>query len=178
MSAPIVIPPKAPMPAVKPKRPSRFWRPDRTSMATRSMLVGAAAVGVLAALILDPGFVSVAYVIVGVGVVIVFGILTPPRMTVTQWVAAIGMLALLGVAAVRGAEWLVFLCVVAAWVLFTWTLIGGRTWTGILLGTVAPWRAPHRTVNFVRRRKLSTALLRGCRPCELSSSAQYRLSSC
>ncbi|MET1020478.1 MAG: hypothetical protein ABWX62_10865, partial [Microterricola sp.] len=120
------------MPAVKPKRPSRFWRPDRTSMATRSMLVGAVAVGVLAALILDPGFVSVAYVIVGVGVVIVFGILTPPRMTVTQWVAAIGMLALLGVAAVRGAEWLVFLCVVAAWVLFTWTLIGGRTWTGIL----------------------------------------------
>ncbi|MGZ0143813.1 MULTISPECIES: DUF4153 domain-containing protein [Rhodococcus] len=156
MSAPIVIPPKPPMPAVKPKRSSRFWRPDRTSMATRSMLLGAAAVGVLAALILDPGFASIAYVIVGAGVVIVFGILTPPRMTVTQWVAAIGMLALLGVAAVRGAEWLVFLCVVAAWVLFTWTLIGGRTWTGILLGTVAPWRAPHRTVNFVRRRKLAT----------------------
>ena len=136
MSAPIVIPPKPPMPAVKPKRPSRFWRPDRTSMATRSMLLGAAGVGVLAALILDPGFASIAYVIVGAGVVIVFGILTPPRMTVTQWVAAIGMLALLGVAAVRGAEWLVFLCVVVAWVLFTWTLIGGRTWTGILLGTL------------------------------------------
>ena len=109
MSAPIVIPPKPPMPAVKPKRSSRFWRPDRTSMATRSMLLGAAAVGVLAALILDPGFASIAYVIVGASVVIVFGILTPPRMTVTQWVAAIGMLALLGVAAVRGAEWLVFL---------------------------------------------------------------------
>lgn len=153
MSAPVVLPPKVPALPARIKRPSRFWRPDRSSMASRSILLGAVAVGVLAACVLDLGTASVAYPIVGVAVVVVFGVLTPPRLTPTQWAASLGVLALLGVAAVRGAQWLVFLSAVAAWVLLTWALIGGRTWTGIGLGTVAPWRAIRRTTRFVRRGK-------------------------
>ena len=155
MTAPLVVPQK-PMTAVPaPKKPGRLWRrPDRTSMATRSMLVGSVVVGLLAATILDIGVVGAAYLIVGVGVLAVIGILTPPPLTAVQWAACVGALALLGVAAIRGAGWLAFVCIVAAWVVFTWVLVGGRTWTGIVAGTVMPWRAALRVVGFVRRRKL------------------------
>ncbi|MCJ0905282.1 DUF4153 domain-containing protein [Rhodococcus sp. ARC_M6] len=153
MTAPLVVPQKPMTTVPAPKKPGRLWRrPDRASIATRSMLVGSIAVGLLAASILDIGVVGAAYLIVGIGVLAVVGILTPPRLTPVQWAACVGALALLGVAAVRGAGWLAFMCIVAAWVVFTGVLVGGRTWTGIVAGTVMPWRAAFRVLRFARRR--------------------------
>ncbi|MDV8068658.1 DUF4173 domain-containing protein [Rhodococcus sp. IEGM 1366] len=149
MTAPVAVAPKPSAPALL---VPRVWRRDRTSIPTRPMLIGSAVVGVLAALILDVDTIGVAYAIVFVGVTVVVGLLTPPRLTPIQWGACAGALALFGVAAVRGAGWLVFVCLVAAWVVFTWALIGGRTWTGIALGTIMPWRAPLRVMRFARRR--------------------------
>ncbi|MGC0362651.1 multisubunit Na+/H+ antiporter MnhE subunit [Rhodococcus sp. 27YEA15] len=156
----VTLSPNDPQPSAKPPRTSRFWRPDRTSTASRSALVGSGIVGVLAAWLLELGTPGVAYPIVGLGAVVVFGVLTPPRLTPVQWAASIGMLLLLAVGAVRDAQWLVFISVTAAWVLCTWTLTGGRTWTGIIVGTVAPWRAPLRTVHFVRRSRDSARSVR------------------
>lgn len=154
MTAPVTpMPPvSTPMPPVSTQRVPRVWRRDRTSIPTRPMLIGSALVGVLAAVILDVETVSVAYAMVFVGVIAVAGIFTPPRLTPTQWGACAGALMLFAVAAVRGAGWLVFVCLTAAWVVFTWALIGGRTWTGIASGTVMPWRAPLRVMRFARRR--------------------------
>lgn len=127
------------------------WRRDRTSLAPRVTLVAALGTGALATLLLQVSVVSIAYLLTGAAVAVTAFVTVRPRPTPRQLVAVAGALALLAVAAVRGAEWLVALCVVASWVVGSVALVGGRTWTGITLAPVALWLTPVRLVGWVQR---------------------------
>ncbi|TQS44890.1 DUF4173 domain-containing protein [Cryptosporangium phraense] len=59
--------------------------------------------------------------------------------------------ALAGVAAVRAADWLVGLCLLAALGTGILAVTAGRTWTGLLLGLLSPLTAPIRTATWTAR---------------------------
>lgn len=137
-----------------PPQPGRFravWRPDRTSVAPRLTVAAALGAGILAAVALDPAVASIAYLLIGAAVAVTAFATLAPRPTAAQLGAAGVALALLGVAAVRGADWLVLVCAAASWVVGSVALVGGRTWTGLALAPVSPWCTPARLVGWVRR---------------------------
>ncbi|WP_237168154.1 hypothetical protein [Prescottella equi] len=82
------------------------WRRDRTSMVPRATLVAALGAGVIATLILQTSVVSIAYLLTGAAVAVTAFANVRPRPTAFQLATVAGALALLAVAAVRGAEWL------------------------------------------------------------------------
>ena len=93
----------------------QVWRRDRTSIAPTATVTAAAVAGLLAALTLRAGTPSVAYPLAGFAVVGTVAAAGRPRPTRGHLVAAVTVLALLSVAAIRGAGWLVTLCVIAGW---------------------------------------------------------------
>ncbi|MGF7124087.1 DUF4153 domain-containing protein [Rhodococcus sp. AG1013] len=127
------------------------WRSDRTSMAPRGALVAALTAGTIATLTLQVTVVSIAYLLTGAAVAATAFVTVRPRPTPLQLVVVVGALALLAVAALRGADWLVALCVVASWVVGSVALVGGWTWTGLALASVALWLTPVRVTGWVRR---------------------------
>ncbi|WP_430333447.1 DUF4153 domain-containing protein [Rhodococcus sp. ACT016] len=131
--------------------PRDVWRRDRSSLAPRTTMQSALGAGAVAALTLQTTAASVAYVITGAAVVATAFTTVRPRPTRFQLATAAGALALLAVAAVRGADWLVALCVVASWVVGSIALVGGWTWTGLALGSLALWFTPARVFGWVRR---------------------------
>ncbi|MFC4602419.1 DUF4153 domain-containing protein [Rhodococcus kronopolitis] len=139
-----------PTPARPRRRPSA-WRPDRTSMAPRATVTAALGAGAVAAVALDPSVVSIAYLLTGAAVAATAFVTVVPRPTPAQVGALLAALALLAVAGVRGADWLAVVCVVASWMVGSVALVGGRTWTGLALASVALWCTPARLVGWVRR---------------------------
>ena len=109
------------------------WRRDRTSVAPRATMAAALGAGAVATLTVQTPAASVAYVLTGAAVAATAFGTVRPRPTPAQLVAVAGALALLAVAAIRGADWLVALCVVASWVVGSLALVGGWTWTGMML---------------------------------------------
>lgn len=141
-------------PVPTPARPGRLraaWRPDRTSVAPRATLVAALGAGAVAAVTLDPSLVSIAYLLTGAAVAATAFVTVAPRPTALQVWAVAAALALLAVAAIRGAGWLVLVCVAASWVVGSVALVGGRTWTGLALAQVSLWCTPTRLVGWVHR---------------------------
>ncbi|WP_137873934.1 DUF4173 domain-containing protein [Rhodococcus sp. Q] len=132
---------------------ARVWRPDRTSIAPTATVTAAAVAGLLAALTLRAGTPSVAYPLAGIAVMGTVVAAGRPRPTRGHLVAAVTVLALLSVAAIRGAGWLVTLCVIAGWTVGSAALLGVRTWTGIGLAPAAPWLTPGRVTGWLRRRR-------------------------
>jgi hypothetical protein len=88
-----------------------------------------------------------------VGVVVLATALAVPRArpSATQVVTAAGAVALLGVSAVRAAEWLDVLCLLGAIGLGSLALLQGRSWTGVLLGVLAPFAVCSELPAWVRR---------------------------
>ncbi|WP_233281785.1 DUF4153 domain-containing protein [Prescottella equi] len=140
------------------------WRRDRTSMVPRATLVAALGAGVIATLILQTSVVSIAYLLTGAAVAVTAFANVRPRPTAFQLATVAGALALLAVAAVRGAEWLVALCVVASWVVGSVALVGGWTWTGLALASVALWLTPVRLVGWVERGRNRLSIGTGVKP--------------
>lgn len=126
------------------------WRRDRTSLAPRATMAAALTAGVVAALTV-PTAPSVAYLLNGAAVAATAFATVRPRPTVPQGLAVAGSLALLSVAALRGADWVVVPCVVASGVVGSLALVGGRTWTGLALGSFAPLFTPVRVAGWVQR---------------------------
>jgi hypothetical protein len=134
--------PGAPVPPPPPQWiiASRAKAPD----AIRSGVLWAAlATGVLAALLLGDG-IGLNLLFVAVPVAVAAGIAAraagrKPRPWTLLW-AAVG-LGLLAVPALRDAGWPAFLAVVAALALASLALHGGRTWPGVLWGSVGMWGA-------------------------------------
>ncbi|MFI6428979.1 DUF4153 domain-containing protein [Rhodococcus oryzae] len=144
--------------------PRGMWRQDHTSIAPRATLAAALGAGAIATLTLQVTVVSIAYLLTGAAVAATAFATVRPRPTGLQVGAALGALALLAVAAVRGAEWLITLCVVASWVVGSVALVGGWTWTGLALASIAVWLTPVRVSGWVRRGRARLRTGRGVKP--------------
>ncbi len=135
--------------------PTRFWPTeeptDAVSAASPVVLASALAVGVVAALILREQVSGSAYVLVGLGILVVALRARSSRLSPPQVGAAVVTVALLSVAVVRSAHWLVVLCLLAAWGVGTLAVVGGRTWTGSLLAGLLPALVPPRAARWARR---------------------------
>ncbi|MGW6377096.1 DUF4153 domain-containing protein [Rhodococcus sp. NPDC055112] len=146
------------------KWPRGMWRGDRTSVAPRVTLATALGAGAIATFTLQVTVVSIAYLLTGAAVAATAFATARPRPTRLQVGAVLGALALLAVAAVRGAEWLITLCVVASWVVGSVAVVGGWTWTGLALASTAVWLTPVRVTGWVRRGRARFRTGRGLKP--------------
>ncbi|RVW11635.1 DUF4173 domain-containing protein [Prescottella agglutinans] len=144
--------------------PRDVWRRDRTSMAPRVTIAAALGAGAFAALAVQTTAASIAWLLTGAAVAATAFATVRPRPTPAQLTAVLGAIALLAVAAVRGADWLVALCVVASWAVGSIALVGGWTWTGLAFGSLALWFTPPRLVGWVRRGRARTRTGRGVKP--------------
>ncbi|MFC7447453.1 DUF4153 domain-containing protein [Rhodococcus daqingensis] len=151
--------------------PRGIWPYDRTSVAPRATLASALAAGAIAALTLQVTVVSIAYLLTGVAVAVTAFATVRPRPTRAQAGAVLGALALLAVAVVRGAEWLIALCVVASWVVGSVALVGGWTWTGLAFASIALWLTPARVTGWVRRGRARLRTGRGVKPGRVAAVA-------
>ncbi len=140
-----------PIPAVAPSWLARLWPTENDTAASPAVLAASLLVGVLAALTLRPQVAGSAYFVAGVGVLAVALGGRAGRLTSPQLGAAVITVALLGVVILRSASWLVVLCLLAAWVVGTLALVGGRTWTGLVVASVAGGLVPARAARWVKR---------------------------
>lgn len=129
----------------------RVWPLDPLASAPRRLVIAALVVGVLGTALWRPSVLSIGYLVVGVMVFAVVYGTGDRRPTRGEW-AGIGLtLALLAVPALLAAEWLGVLCVMSAWLVGWCTLVGGRTWTSVLIAPFVPWLLPARVTGWVRR---------------------------
>ena len=130
--------------------PARLWpAPEPDPAAPPRQLLPILAVAVLGGLTLHVEALGLASLVTGTAVLAVALRLRGVRPTAQQLVPAAGAVMLLSVAALRSAEWLVALCVLGAWALATLALVGGRTWTGVVLGACAAALVPLRALRWV-----------------------------
>lgn len=129
--------------------PARLWpSPEPDPAAPPHQLLSVLAVAVLGGLTLHVEALGFASLVTGTAVLAVALWLRGARPTAEQLVPATGAVLLLGVATLRAAEWLVVLCVLGAWALATLALVGGRTWTGVVVGACAAGLVPLRTLRW------------------------------
>ena len=138
-------------PPVAAPRPSRLWPSEPDTAASPAILASALAVGVLAALTLRPQFAGSAYLLSGMGVLAVALGARTGRLTRPQVGAVVVTVALLGVTLMRSAPWLVALCLIGACLVGTLALVGGRTWTGLVVGALSSGLVPPRAARWVQR---------------------------
>ncbi|OUS95719.1 DUF4153 domain-containing protein [Rhodococcus sp. NCIMB 12038] len=146
-----IAPPQPAAPTRRDFWPRQAWRRDRTSMAPRPIVLAAVAAGVVAALTLQVTVVGLGYVLTCAAVAAAVFATRRTLPTATQAAAIFGALALLAVLSVRGAGWLAAFCVALSWVVGSFALVGGRTWTGLAVGSFALWFTPLRVVRWTRR---------------------------
>jgi hypothetical protein len=131
--------------------PERVWPLDRKSAAPGIVLGGAIVAGFIGAATVRVTAIGIGFLLLGVAVLAV-SLGTRRRWPApVQGAAAVAVCALLAVGAVRSAGWLFTLCVLAAGVVGTIALVGGRSWTGLLMGVFAPALAQVRTVGWTFR---------------------------
>ncbi len=138
-------------PPVAALRPSRLWPSEPNTAASPAVLASALSVGVLAALTLSPQLAGSANLLAGVGILAVALGGRTSRITRPQVGAVALTVALLGVAVMRSAPWLLVLCLLGACVVGTLALVGGRTWTGLAIGALAGGLATPRAIRWVQR---------------------------
>jgi hypothetical protein len=129
----------------------RLWAPDPDGAARPAVLGAALAVGLLAALVLRVQVVGAGELVTGVALLAVALAGRGRRPAPAELVGVALAVALLAVGAVRAAPWLVALCLLAAAGLASLALAGGRTWTGVAVGSLAAALVPPRTARWVRR---------------------------
>lgn len=127
------------------------WRDDPDDTPPRPLLWAAPAVGLLAASTLGLQSFGGAFLTTGAAVLGTAVILRTRRPTTFEVVAVLTALALLSVCLLRNAEWLVLVCVLGACGLGTLVLVGGRTWTGLVAGSVTAGLVPLRAGRWACR---------------------------
>ena len=95
--------------------------------------------------------IGAGYPITGTALLVACAGCSGARPTRAQLVAGIGSGALLSVAAVRSAAWLVTLCVLLGLVVGSLALVRARTWTGLAIGSVVMLFVPLRAARWVAR---------------------------
>jgi hypothetical protein len=134
-----------------PALPDTLW-PDRAEARVPVPLlltcVGAAALG---AAVVSTDRIGSGIALVGLVVLTTALAVQRSRPSASQVVTAVGAVALLGVSAVRAAEWLDVLCLLGAIGLGSLALLQGRSWTGVVLGALAPFAVCSELPAWVRR---------------------------
>ena len=129
--------------------PARLWPdPEPDPAGPPRHLLPVLAVAVLGGLTLHVEALGLASLVTGTAVLGVALGLRGTRPTAAQLVPAVTALLLLGVATVRSADWLVVLCLMGAWGLAALALVGGRTWTGLILAACAAGLVPVRALRW------------------------------
>jgi hypothetical protein len=129
--------------------PARLWPvPERDPVGPPQQLLWVLAVALLGALTLHVEALGLASLVTGAAVLAVALRLRGTRPGREQLVPTAGALLLLGVATVRSADWLVVLCLLGACALATLALVGGRTWTGVVVGACAAALVPLRALRW------------------------------
>ena len=148
----VLTAPRPPVPApLPPTRWQLVWPGPWADAAPVTLLAAAAVVAGAAASVLRIGVASIVVPVIGVLVLGVGLGARQRRPSATHVVSALGSLALLAVAGVRAADWLVTLCVLAALAVLPVVVAPARTWTGLFAGTQAGWLVLPRTVRWVAR---------------------------
>ena len=156
--------------------PARLWpAPEPDPEAPVRQLVPVLAVALLGGLTIHLEALGMASFVTGTAVLVVALRLRAASLTAEQLVPAAGAVLLLGVVAVRGAEWLVALCVLGSWALATLTLVGGRTWTGVVIGSCAAALVPLRALRWFAAPLRSLPLAAGARRTALMAAVSAML---
>lgn len=131
--------------------PERVWPVDRKTAAPVAVLAAALLAGLVGALAFQLSTVGIGFVLVGAAVLATALATRQTWPAPAQAAAAVSTCALLGVGAVRSAGWLFVLCLLAALATGALALVGGRTWSGLVLGVASPLLVPARTVGWTLR---------------------------
>jgi hypothetical protein len=165
MTAPFVLPGNS---------PARLWPlPEEEPVAPPRLLAAITAVALLGAATIRLDAFGSAVLLTGSAVLVLAMACRRRRPTTGDLVTAAAALALLSVATVRSAPWLVVLCLLGAWALATLALVGGRTWTGVVIAAVASVLATSRALVWTvvplkrvripaTKRGTAVALVSGC----------------
>jgi hypothetical protein len=128
---------------------TRLWPSVEDAAPSPLVPLLAVGVGALAALTLRFEALGAAVPVVGAAALAVALGTRRRRPTAAQLLTAAAACALLAVCALRGAEWLVVLCLLGGWAVAMLSLVGGRTWTGIVLAGLVAALAPVRTLRWL-----------------------------
>ncbi|HEY5200316.1 MAG TPA: DUF4173 domain-containing protein [Acidothermaceae bacterium] len=114
-------------------------------------MLAAAAAGIIGAITLRVGVIGVGYPITGAGLLVAGVGFSGARPSRAQLVTAAGSGALLSVAAIRSATWLVTLCVVLGLIVGSLALVRVRTWAGLAIGSMVMFFVPLRAARWTLR---------------------------
>jgi Domain of unknown function (DUF4173) len=131
--------------------PRRVWPVDPLASAPLRPLVLAVVAGLIGTELWRPSVLSVGYLAVGMMVFAMVYCTAERRPSRTEWVGIALTVALLAVPALLASGWIGVLCIMAAWIVGWCTLVGGRTWTAVLIGPFLPWVLFGRVSGWVRR---------------------------
>jgi hypothetical protein len=129
--------------------PARLWpAPEPAPVGPPRQLLLVLGVGVLGAFTLHVEVLGLGAFVTGASVLALALTARGTRPRAQQLLPATAAAMLLAVAALRGADWLVGLCLLGAWGLASLALVGGRTWTGVLLSGCAAALVPLRALRW------------------------------
>jgi hypothetical protein len=135
--------------------PAHIWPVARESAMPAAVIVAALLAGLVGAVTLRLTVVGIGFALTATAVLVTAllarAVASGRRPALGQLGVAAGATALLAVGAVRDAGWLFLLCVLASWVVGSLALAGGSTWSGLVIGTFAPWFVPVRTLGWTFR---------------------------
>ena len=114
-------------------------------------MLAAAVVGIVGAVTFRINVIGIGYVITGAGVLVVGLGFSGARPSRAQLGLATASCALLGVAAVRSAAWLVTLCVLLGLLVGSLSLVRVRTWAGLAIGSIVVFFVPVRAARWTLR---------------------------
>ncbi|WP_218617255.1 DUF4153 domain-containing protein [Cryptosporangium aurantiacum] len=129
---------------------ARVW-PLTKDGAPFGVLVAAAGAGLVGASVLVADALGVGIGLLVLAVLLAALATRPQTVRPRQIGFAVLAVALFGVASVRTAAWLLTLCVLAGLLATILAVTAGRSWTGILLGTLSPLGAFSRTARWTGR---------------------------
>ena len=135
----------------RPSWPAAVWPLRRRSAASPRVLLAATAAGIVGAITFRIGVVGVGYAITGAALLVVGVGCSGARPSRTQVAMASGSGALLSVAGVRSAGWLVTLCVLLGLIVGSLALLRVRTWAGLAVGSTVMVFVPVRAARWTLR---------------------------
>ncbi|MDQ1645298.1 MAG: hypothetical protein QOJ50_1482, partial [Cryptosporangiaceae bacterium] len=126
-----------PLPQGAPLWPVRIWPLSEDPAPPRALLLALLA-GLVAALTLRLDVPGLGVALTGAAMLGAALASRSGRLPVAQAGAAVLAIALAAVGAVRAADWLFALCLLAALAMGVLALVGGRSWIGLALGLASP----------------------------------------
>lgn len=129
--------------------PVRVWPVLRYAAAPFRTLIGAAAAGLVGAIVL--GGPGIGYLITAATILVVVGCVRSERLTTWHAAGALVVLALSSVAVFRTSGWLVTMSAWLAVVVAGTVLSGSWTWKGTFLGALTPVLVPVRVLRWTSR---------------------------